>query len=125
MIGDKNMAKNIFDLKRELRQLRYENDFLQMIDCSKEDCKKYQQMLKNGEKLPEGVFQYTSQELGETNSFYTIYETDLTEEEKSEYILLRQNLMFNDIRTIKNCVLFFTILAVISLVLGFIVAAFK
>ena len=118
------MAKNIHNLKNELYQLRFENDLLQKIYCSDADFKKYLQMLKNGEKLPDGVFQESS-EYGQSISFYTIYESDLTEAEKSEYLLLKQLVAIDHIRTIKNCVVFFTVLAIISLVLSFIAILFS
>jgi hypothetical protein len=115
------MAKNIYNLRDELRQLQFENYLLQKIDCSRSDSKKYVQMIKNGEKLPDGVFQYKSDTGEKLYSFYTIYESDLTESEKLEYFMLKQNMSTDNIRTIKNCVVFFTVITVITLVLSFIV----
>lgn len=106
------MADKINDLREELEDLKYRNGLLQKIDCSIEDTKKYQQMIKNGEPLPDGVFQYKDQTGTPVDSFYTIYQADLDEKEKLEYFILKQSL---HIQTIKNYVLFFTVLAVISL----------
>lgn len=50
------MADKIKDLREELEDLKYRNGLLQKIDCSIEDTKKYQQMIKDGEPLPEGSF---------------------------------------------------------------------
>jgi hypothetical protein len=70
--------------------------------------------LKNGEKLPDGVFGYEYND-GEVSKseFYTIYEADLSEAEIEEYLTCKQLSMIN---TIKKCVLFFTILAAIGIV---------
>ena len=71
-------------------------------------------MIKDGEPLPDGIFQYKDQTGTPVDSFYTIYKADLDEKERLEYFILKQSL---NIRTIKNCVVFFTVLAVIFLLL--------
>ena len=107
------MAKEKINLKKELQSYRFDFNLWQKIPCSKEDNKKYEQLLKKGGPLPEGVFPYIFEE-SPTNEFYTIDKNNLTESEKQEYLRYNQ-LTF--LKTIKNCVLFFTILAVISLVI--------
>ncbi len=107
------MANKINNLKDVLKDLRYGVDFLQKIDCSEEDNKKYIKMKKEGLELPEGVFQYEDEQGNPYEQFYTIYETDLTPEEKTEYLLLRK---MSYIKAIKSCVVFFTVLTVIGLV---------
>ena len=110
------MAKNKVDLKAELRNLYFETLFLQKIDCSKEDNKKYKQLLKNNEPLPNGVYEYKSDVNPNegTGAFYTIYQPKLTQEEKLEYIAFKQLKM---ITIIKNCIVFFTVLTVISIII--------
>lgn len=103
------MAKEKINLKKELQSYRFDFHLWQKIPCSKEDNKKYEQLLKKGGTLPDGVFAYDY-----NNEFYTIHAANLTEEEKQEYIALKQ---LSFIQTILNCVLFFTILAVISIVI--------
>ena len=111
------MAKNKIDLKEDLRDIYFDVNLLQKIDCSKEDNKKYKQMLKNGETLPNGVFEYKYGLDNEgTGAFYTIHKPELTPEERLEYITFKQLKMLN---TIKNCVVFFTTLTVISMVITF------
>ena len=108
------MAKERFDIKAELQQLRFDMEFLQKIDCSKEENRTYLKMIKNGETLPDGIYQYKDATTGEyVESFYTIYDTQLTDAEKQEYIQYKELL---HIKTIKNCVVFFTVLTVISLI---------
>lgn len=107
------MAKEKLDLKDELRQLRFEMKFLQKIDCTKEENKTYQEMLKNGESLPNGIYQYKDLTTGDfIPSFYTVWDPELTDAEKQEYIQYQELL---HLRTIKNCVVFFTILTIISI----------
>lgn len=107
------MAKEKVDLKEKLRHLRFDMDFLQRIDCSKEDNKKYCDILKSGNALPEGVFQYKNPETGEPfGEFYTVYDSGLSDSEKQEYIQYQSLL---HIKTIKNCVIFFMGLTVVSL----------
>lgn len=108
------MAKEVLDLRNELRQLKFKNNLLQEIVCSEHDSTLYSQMIKDGKKLPDGVFHRKD---GNYSVFYTVYETDLSNDEKAEYFSLLQS---TNIKTIRNCIVFFTVLAVISLILSFI-----
>ncbi|MBO4868354.1 MAG: hypothetical protein J5585_01445 [Clostridia bacterium] len=108
------MAKERLDIKNELQQFRFDMNFLQKIDCTKEENNTYQRMLKNGESLPNGVYQYKDPTTEEyIQSFYTVWDPELTDAEKQEYIKYKELL---HIKTIKNCVVFFTVLTIISLV---------
>ena len=113
------MAKEKINLRDKLRSHKFEFNLLQKTPCTKQEKKKYQKLLKDGGTLPEGVFAY-DYDLGETSpsEFYTIYETDLSESEIREYLTYKQ---LSLIRTIKNFVLFFTILTIIGIVIGFLI----
>nr|MCR4693067.1 hypothetical protein [Bacillota bacterium] len=108
------------DLREELRSLYFDALLLQKIDCSREDNEKYRQLLKNNEPLPNGVYEYKISGVDEykmpagegSGTFYTIYQPELTQEEKLEYITFKQLKM---ISTIKSCVVFFATLTAISL----------
>ena len=112
------MAKKKINLRDELRAHKFEFDLLQKIPCTKQENKEYQKLLKDGGTLPEGVYAYVydSNETSATE-FYTIYETDLTESEIREYLTYKQ---LSHIKTIKNCVLFFTVLTIISMIAYFL-----
>ena len=84
------------------------------IDCTKEENKEYREMLKRGESLPDGVYKYEDS-LDDELGFYTIYIPEMTSEETKEYILLKQ---YGELRTIKKCMVFFTVLAILSIVLS-------
>ncbi len=108
------MAKGKIDLREELKYYKFEFDLLQKIPCSKQENKEYQNILKNGDSLPDGVYQY-KYEGGElsTTEFYTIYEPNLTADEIQEYLTYQQLTL---ISTIKSCVVFFTVLTVIGMI---------
>lgn len=114
------MVKQPINLKDRLNSYKYEFDLLQKVECSKEECAKYKEMVENNQPLPEGVHRYTY-ENGEVSHelFYTVYKPDLSDAEINEYLTYKQ---LGYIKTIKNCVVFFTVLTVISLVLGFLAA---
>ena len=112
------MATEMKDLRKELEMLKYENDLLQKIPCTKQENKAYEQLLKSGGKLPEGVHILYG-EIEGAKEFYTVYETDLTEAEIREYLAFKQ---LGYLKTIKNCVVFFTVLTVIGMVAAFLLA---
>ncbi len=113
------MAKDNY-LRNVLRTYKLRFNLLQKIPCSQQENKEYQKLLKDGGALPEGVYAYVYS-TGETSTteFYTVYESDLTESEKEEYLIYKKLYLLetiNDcIKTIKGCVVFFTTLAIIGL----------
>ena len=113
------MAKGKIDVKEKLRSYKFKLDLLQKIPCSKEENKEFERLLKDGGVLPDGVFAYEDLD-GEPSKteFYTIYEPDLTDAEIAEYLSCKQVEM---IRTIKNCVVFFTVLTIIGMVAFFLI----
>ena len=115
---DLTMAKEIVDLREELRYHKFEFDLLQKVPCTKQQNKELQQLLKDGSSLPEGVYAYVynSGEMS-TTEFYTVLESDLTESEIREYLTYKQ---LSLIKTIKNCVLFFTILTIVGMFIYFL-----
>lgn len=110
------MAKEKLDLKNELRLYKFDFDLLQKIPCSKQENKKYEKLLKEGKRLPEGVFAYGS-ETGDasTTEFYTVYEADLTETEIAEYLTYKKLSM---LKTIQNCMLVLTVSSIIYMMIS-------
>ncbi len=113
------MSKEKINLREELQSYKFDFDLLQRIPCSKQENKEYQKLIKDGGVLPEGVFAYVY-DSGEasTTEFYTIYKADLTESEIAEYLTYKK---LSLIRTIKNCVVFFTVLTIIAMVAYFLI----
>lgn len=104
------MAKRVKD---ELLAYRLEFGVVDKKQCTQEENKLYSELLKEGKPLPKGVFKYVDLD----NWFYTVEGDELNDAEKSEYLAYKQ---LNMLKTIKNCVLFFTVLAGIGLVFGII-----
>ncbi len=108
------MDEKKVDLREALREYKFKFDLLQKIPCTKEENKVYAKLLKDGGTLPEGVYAYVYESGAESSDeFYTIYEPDLTEAEIAEYLTYKRLSILN---TIKNCVMFFTVLTIIGMV---------
>ena len=110
------MAKEIYNIRQELENMRFGVKLLQKIDCPDKDSANYRKITKSGASLPDGIFEDDSTE-GDT--YYSVYNADLSFEEKIEYLLLKKNAYT---KTIKNCVVFFTVIAVISLIVSMVVS---
>lgn len=111
------MAKQTINLRDELRERKFEFLLLQKIPCTKQENREYQKLLKNGGKLPQGVYADVYEDGELATEFYTIYEPDLTEAEIQEYLTYKK---LSLLKTIKNCVVFFTVLTVVGLVASFL-----
>ena len=99
-------------ISAKLKELQTDIDLRQATPCSYDKCSEYAQLKSEGKPLPDGIVEDSEY----PNSFYEIYTAeDLSEKERIEYILLRQ---YRELKIIKNCVLFFTILTAISLIIG-------
>lgn len=92
--------------KQELAELQFKMGLIRREDCTAEENIEYIKLYNAGGDLPKGVYKYEDQA-----AFYRAQET-LTPEERMEYAALKQYKM---VRTIKNCVVFFTVLAAIGL----------
>lgn len=114
------MAKEIIKLRDVLNLYKFAYDVKQKIPCSKAENKQYQQILKEGGVLPDGVYAYVD-ELGVTSTtdFHTVYETDLSQQEILEYLTYKK---LDMISTIKNCAVFFTVLTVLNIIIFFFIA---
>lgn len=108
------MEKN---MKKELRKLRLEHDLISKKDCTFQENEEYSAVVKEGKELPHNVFEYINSEGKGTGEFYEIFETDLSPEEREEYIRLKQ---CKNINIIKNCTVFFTALVALGLALAII-----
>jgi hypothetical protein len=87
---------------------------LEKLPCTPKENEEYKRLLEIGAELPEGVYPVVDG-WGEASSseFYTICKPDLSESEIAEFLTYKK---LSLIRTIKNCLVFFTTLTVISLI---------
>ena len=114
------MENKKLHLKYELFSCQEEFDLAEIIICSQKENAKYAEMLKNGETLPENVYRCVNEDNMSETSFLKIVKTDLTESEMNEYLNLKKLSM---IKTIKNCVVFFTVLTAFFLFISVLSAA--
>ena len=111
------MAKEFVDLRKEIEQMQFDLNFMQKIDCSKEDNKKYAALLKAGNPLPKDIYQNKYNDSGEYyDEFYKLESSGLTDDEKRMYMEYKKLL---HIKTIKNSALFFVILTILNIVVAF------
>ncbi len=103
------MPKN---MKKELRRLRLVHDLVVKTDCAAQENEKFAEIVKSGNALPENVFEYVNSDGVRMGEFYKISDSELSPEEKEEYIKLKQS---RDINIIRNCVIFFTVLTALGL----------
>lgn len=97
--------------KEALIQEKYDAGvFFQEVECSEEECPKYAAMMKNNEKLPENIVCFNTDD--DCDEFIKLIPLDISHEDLQDYCALVQT---RDIRTIKKCVIFFTVLAIIGL----------
>lgn len=106
------MAKEIRNLRSELKNLKFEFNLLQKIDCSKEENKDFIKLKKSGSPLPEGIYEHKGENGDDLGTYYRIWENDLSNDEWKEYLILHQ---LSYLRSIKNSMFFFVVLTVISL----------
>jgi len=112
-ISTDDVRQNLFD-----KQIEY--GFFRLVDCSDDENAKYSLMKRNGESLPERVRQYKDPKTDKyVDRFYYLIDSKLSDSERLEYL---RYLELERIETIKNCVVFFTVLAVVSMILGLIAA---
>lgn len=96
-----------------LLELKYESGLCREIDCTDEENKMFLEMLKQKEELPVDILRREESGGIKLDKFYRIVPLEITSEEIQEYCALRNTI---NIKTIKNCVVFFTAFMVISLV---------
>lgn len=101
------------DLREELRRMRVELDLTQKVYCAGEEEKKLRKMMKEKFPLPDGI------KVDEHNFFYRYIDTDLSEQEIKQLFLYRQTAY---LRSIKNSMVFFVVIATASLIVSLIIA---
>ncbi len=98
-------------------ELKLKLGVCEKLALTKEESRLFASMVKNGEELPADIMRGEYPE-----EFFRVVPIYKTYEELQEYCLLHQT---KNIRTIKNCVVFFTTIAVISLALSFLSIVFS
>ena len=99
------------NLRAKIKDYKLDLGLLEVLPCTEQENSEYMKMRKNGEPLPQGVREYSNA----PNEFYKIHDPELSKEELAEFLTYKQLSLLN---TIKKCVVFFTVSAVIGLVFG-------
>lgn len=106
------MAEEIVDLKEKLLQCKFEANIFQKIDCSITEDKEFKDLLNSNQRLPDGIYEYVDADGTKMGKFYRRYETDLNQDELNLLLNLKQ---ISYLKSIKNSMIFFVVLTVISL----------
>ena len=93
-------------------ELKYESELCQEVDCTEEENKKFSEMLAHKEELPTDVIQRQTSYGAKLDEFYRVIPLPLSSEDLLQYCALKN---MKNIKTIKNCVVFFTVIAILSL----------
>ena len=114
------MAKEVKNLREELKNYQYDFDILQKIPCTEKENKEYKQLVKAGKPLPKDIYPFGyDSDTPSDSEFYKLYVSDLSDAELAEYLTYKKLSM---LKTIKNCLLFFTILTIIGIISALIIA---
>ena len=103
---------NTYDGHTALRQYKVESGLMKRVDCTESENQHYNESLKAGQALPLGIFQYQTR-----SGFYKMASADLSESEIAEYLTYKQ---LNLLTSIKNCLIFFVVLAAIAVLVAII-----
>ena len=109
-------------IKEQLDEYRLKYDLYDQRLCTDEENKAYRELLKQGEKLPEDIYpidpSLEDMNITGKTKFLELLRTELTQAEIMEYLMYQK---LDMLTTIRNCIVFFTVLAGIALLLSFII----
>ena len=97
------------DKREEFNEMRLENGLFKRKKVSNEDYKKYQELIDSGKELPNNI----KYDIYMGGFYEKELKTNFTEKEIFEYIGYKQIKLLS---TIKNCVLFFVVCYILSLI---------
>jgi hypothetical protein len=113
------MARIIQELKEKIKSDDEQLEMRRKEYCIEEEFDTVKSLYDEKKELPDGINHevVVTYDGTKEDRFYRLVDENLSDEEWKEYIALKQ---YMDIHTIKKCVVFFTVLAIISLILGII-----
>ena len=108
-------------IKEQLDEYRLKYDLYDQRLCTDEENEEYRKLLKQGENLPEDIYPIDAslEDMNITGKtkFLELLRTELTQAEIMEYLTYQK---LDMLATIRNCIVFFTVLVGIALLLSFI-----
>jgi len=105
------------DIKTKLKKLQEELEIIEKIPCTKEEADQYDELIKENKELPPDVFCFSEEDSECLYCKYYRYKTNLSYEEKEEYLLLYQT---KQLIIIKRCAIYFTGMSIIGVLLSII-----
>ncbi len=106
--------------KEGLDSLRNWIGFAEMSTCTAKESRQFDEMKKNGQELPAGVFlDHDRDSEAGYSSYFRVRESELTEREREEFLALTQ---VKHLATIKNHLTFYTGLIVLYIVVRILIA---
>ncbi len=103
------------NLKEELENFYFENKLTEVVYCQKDEQKEFQKMKKNKVPLPDDVRE------DDAGCFFRYMDNDLSSEEIKKLLFFRQ---LSYLKTIRNCLIYFVVLSVLTFIVAFIFTRF-
>ncbi len=101
-------------IKRELDNYRLKYDLYEKALCTQKESQEYEDLLKQGKRLPEDVRTNNDWSNVNNSEFFRLVRPDITQEDIMEYLMYKK---LDMLKTIKNCIVFFTVLMIIGIIL--------
>ena len=112
------------NIRSKIKQYRAENGILHVTPCTEQENRAFEETEKAKKELPEGVFHYRNENGEPIGEYYRMQDPGYTEEEVREFLTYKRIALLEEqnrhLKTIKKCMIFFTVLTVISLVAAII-----
>ncbi|MBR5140313.1 MAG: hypothetical protein IKV16_04580 [Clostridia bacterium] len=105
------MSEENGNIKRELEEYRVEYGFIKEEYCTYEENQKYEEILKNGGTLPEGVKPTCYEDGTRSGMYYTVHEEKLTDAERLEYLSYKK---LSILKSIRSLVIGILLIAIVS-----------
>lgn len=98
--------------RNEFNSMLSKSGLIDEVFCGDSESKEYETMYQNSQPLPENVHRI-SNDINKKVFYTRITKADLTEEEQKQYLFLK---LMSDVQSMKNCMIFFTVITIISLI---------
>jgi hypothetical protein len=108
-------------LKRKLRELHIKHGVFNQVLCSEEESVSLRLLKKSGEPLPDDIYLKYAHILDDKGRFYRLTKADITEKEINELLMYQQT---SYLKSIKNGVMFFVVLTIITIAIAIIIRLF-
>ncbi len=113
------MSGTSLDVKKMLQQYKSDHGIYEEAEVSTEEHMALELLLESGQPLPEGVNCRRAKNPNDTDFFYRIAETKLSDMEIIEFLIINQAKTLRSIKTTVTFLLAAVIIAIILLLIAF------